>query len=213
MSAFAFRLRSNLTWLVALVTIFSPITGCTKKADSAAEKGGTVSSTAGKNPVVIIETSMGNFEVELWQEKAPISVKNFLSYVDDKFYDGTVFHRVIDGFMIQGGGFTEKMDQKPTKEQIKNEAKPELKNVRGTIAMARTQVVDSASSQFFVNVKDNPFLDQRSTSPAEFGYAVFGQVTSGMDVVDKIKAVKTGRKGMFDDVPLTAVVIKSVKRK
>ena len=170
------------------------------------------STAAEKNPVVVMETSLGNVKIELDQAKAPISVKNFLSYVDDKFYDGTIFHRVISSFMIQGGGFTADMQQKPTKAQIKNEAGNGLSNKRGTLAMARTMVVDSASSQFFINVVDNDFLDHRDNSSQGFGYAVFGKVIEGMDVVDKIKSVKTGNKTGFQDVPMDAVVIKSIKR-
>lgn len=170
------------------------------------------SEAAEKNPVVVMETSLGNVKIELDQAKAPISVKNFLSYVDDKFYDGTIFHRVISSFMIQGGGFTADMQQKPTKAQIKNEAGNGLSNKRGTLAMARTMVVDSASSQFFINVVDNDFLDHRDNSSQGFGYAVFGKVIEGMDIVDKIKSVKTGNKMGFQDVPMDAVVIKSIKR-
>ena len=170
------------------------------------------SMAAEKNPVVVMETSMGNVKIELDQAKAPISVKNFLSYVDDKFYNGTIFHRVISNFMIQGGGFTADMQQKPTKAQIKNEAGSGLRNKRGTLAMARTMVVDSASSQFFINVVDNDFLDYRDNSPQGFGYAVFGKVIEGMEVVDKIKSVKTGNKMGFQDVPEESVVIKSIKR-
>ncbi len=165
-----------------------------------------------KNPVVLMETSMGNVKIELEQAKAPVSVKNFLSYVDDKFYDGTIFHRVISNFMIQGGGFTADMQQKATKAQIKNEAGNGLRNKRGTLAMARTMVVDSATSQFFINVVDNDFLDYRDNSPQGFGYAVFGKVIEGMEVVDKIKGVKTGSKMGFQDVPAESVVIKSIKR-
>ena len=172
-----------------------------------------VAATAGaadKNPVVTMETSKGTIKIELDKEKAPISVNNFVAYVNDKFYDGTIFHRVIPTFMIQGGGFDEKMNQKPTKAPIKNEAGNGLKNTRGTIAMARTGVVDSATAQFFINVKDNDFLNHRDDSQQGYGYAVFGKVIEGMDVVDKIKDVKTGTKGGFQDVPVETVVIKSV---
>lgn len=172
----------------------------------------TGSDAAEKNPVVVMETSLGNVKIELDQAKAPISVKNFLSYVDDKFYDGTIFHRVIGNFMIQGGGFTSEMKQKSAKAQIKNEAGNGLSNKRGTLSMARTGVVDSATAQFFINVVDNNFLDHQNESPQGFGYAVFGKVIDGMDVVDKIKAVKTGNKMGFSDVPVETVVIKSVKR-
>ncbi|MBI5406664.1 MAG: peptidyl-prolyl cis-trans isomerase [Nitrospirae bacterium] len=165
-----------------------------------------------EKPVVLMETSLGNITIELDQAKAPITVKNFLSYVDDKFYDGTIFHRVIGNFMIQGGGFTADMQQKRAKAPIKNEAGNGLKNMTGTIAMARTNVVDSATAQFFINVVDNDFLDHQNTTPQGFGYAVFGKVIEGMDVVDKIKAVKTGSKMGFSDIPAETVVIKSVKR-
>ena len=165
-----------------------------------------------ENPTILMETSLGNIKIELDQAKAPITVKNFLSYVDEKFYDGTIFHRVIGNFMIQGGGFTAEMQQKRTKPPIKNEAGNGLKNMRGTIVMARTNVVDSATAQFFINVVDNDFLDHQNTTPQGFGYAVFGKVIEGMDVVDKIKAVKTGSKMGFSDVPAETVVIKSVKR-
>ncbi|OFW16901.1 MAG: peptidyl-prolyl cis-trans isomerase A [Acidobacteria bacterium RIFCSPLOWO2_02_FULL_59_13] len=165
-----------------------------------------------ENPVVLMETSLGNIKIELDQAKAPITVKNFLSYVDEKFYDGTIFHRVISNFMIQGGGFTPDMQQKRVKAPIKNEAGNGLKNMTGTLAMARTNVVDSATAQFFINVVDNDFLDHQNTTSQGFGYAVFGKVIQGMDVVEKIKAVKTGSKMGFSDVPAEAVVIKSVKR-
>jgi len=162
------------------------------------------------NTTVVMATSEGNIEIELFADKAPVSVSNFLAYVDAGFYDNTVFHRVISNFMIQGGGFETNMSQKATKAPIKNEAKNGLKNDRGTLAMARTMVVDSATSQFFINVVNNDFLNNGSR---DFGYAVFAKVSSGMDVVDKIAAVKTANKGGMGDVPVTAVMIKSVKRK
>jgi len=158
------------------------------------------------NPVVVMETSLGTIKIELNEEKAPISVKNFLSYVDDKFYDGTIFHRVIDGFMIQGGGFEPGMKQKTTKAPIKNESGNGLSNVRGSVAMARTNDLDSATSQFYINVVDN---SGKLDTPK---YCVFGKVIEGMDVVDKIRAVKTATKGRFGDVPVEDVVIKSVTR-
>lgn len=157
-----------------------------------------------------IETSMGSITLELDEVKAPVTVKNFLDYAKAGHYDGTIFHRVIDGFMIQGGGFTKAMDQKPTKAPIKNEAANGLKNARGTIAMARTMIVDSATSQFFINLVDNGFLDFRGPHPSMYGYAVFGKVTSGMDVVDKIAAVRTGNHGMHQNVPVEPVTIKKV---
>ena len=158
-----------------------------------------------------IETSEGAITLFLDEAKAPVTVKNFAEYAKAGHYDGTIFHRVIAGFMIQGGGFTAGMEQKNTRPPIKNEAANGLKNERGTIAMARTMVVDSATSQFFINLVDNSFLDYRGPDPRTFGYAVFGKVTSGMEVVDKIGKVKTGSVGPFQDVPRTAVVIKSVK--
>lgn len=164
---------------------------------------------AAENPHVLLNTSMGEIEIELEAEKAPISVKNFLSYVDSGFYDGTVFHRVIPGFMVQGGGFTENFDQKPTQEPIKNEADNGLHNVRGTLAMARTQNVNSATSQFFINHRDNDFLDHGGR---DFGYAVFGKVVRGMDVVDQIAQVPTGNRSMMQNVPLTPVKIVSAKK-
>ena len=166
--------------------------------------------TEEKNPQVFMETSMGNIKIELFREKAPITVRNFLSYVKDGFYDGLIFHRVIKNFMIQGGGMDESMREKKTKFAIKNEATNGLSNKRGTLAMARTSVVDSATSQFFINVVDNPFLDNRGKSPDMFGYAVFGQVIEGMEVVDAIKEVKTGSKGGHSDVPVEPVFIKSM---
>lgn len=164
------------------------------------------------NPVVVMKTSMGIVKIELWEKKAPITVKNFLRYADEKFYDGTIFHRVIPNFMIQGGGFTPDMKQKQTHKQIKNEAKAELKNTRGTIAMARTGQVHSATAQFFINVVDSAFLDHRDETPRGFGYCVFGQVVEGMDVVDKIRKVKTGNAGPHQNVPVEAVLIESVRR-
>ncbi len=159
------------------------------------------------HPTVLLKTSMGEIEIELDETKAPISVENFLGYVKDGHYGGTVFHRVIPNFMLQGGGFDAQMNQKPVKEPIKNEADNGLKNLRGTLAMARTAVVDSATSQFFINVKDNAFLDNGAR---DFGYAVFGRVTSGMDVVDKIAHVPTGAKGAFPkDCPVEDVLIES----
>jgi len=166
---------------------------------------------AEKNPVVLMSTSMGNIRIELDAEKAPISTKNFLDYASAGHYDGLIFHRVIPGFMIQGGGMDAKMKEQKTSAQIKNEAGNGLKNDLGTIAMARTNVVDSATSQFFINVKDNEFLNHRSPAPAEFGYAVFGHVIEGMDVVHSIEKVRTGNRGFHQDVPVDAVVINSVK--
>jgi peptidyl-prolyl cis-trans isomerase A (cyclophilin A) len=162
---------------------------------------------------VVLETSYGSITIELDSAKAPVSVANFLDYVDAGFYDGTIFHRVIPDFMIQGGGFTADLKQKPARPAIKNEAANGLRNLRGTIAMARTNVVDSATSQFFINHKDNPFLDHRAPNPRDFGYAVFGRVSSGMDVVDRIAGVQTrGTNPMFQNLPVQSVVIKSIRR-
>ena len=166
---------------------------------------------AEKNPVVLMSTSMGNIRIELDAGNAPITTKNFLDYASDGHYDGLIFHRVIPGFMIQGGGMDAQMNEKKHKAPIKNEAANGLKNEIGSVAMARTNVVDSATAQFFINVKDNDFLNHRSAAPAEFGYAVFGQVVDGMDVVHSIEKVKTGRKGQHDDVPVDTVVINSIK--
>jgi peptidyl-prolyl cis-trans isomerase A (cyclophilin A) len=170
---------------------------------------GIAAENAAKNPVVSMETSLGTIKVELFQKEAPISTKNFLDYTKSGFYDGTVFHRVINGFMIQGGGFTPDMIPKKTNPSIKNEADNGLKNDRGTLAMARAMDPNSATAQFFINVVDNANLNR--PNPDGAGYAVFGKVIDGMDVVDKIKAVKTGVVKGFRDVPETPVLIKSVK--
>ena len=160
---------------------------------------------------VLMKTSKGDITIELNAAKAPVTVKNFLSYVKDGFYNGTIFHRVISGFMIQGGGVTAEMHEKNAKAPIKNEAGNGLKNLRGTIAMARTTDVDSATCQFFINHKDNAFLDHKSDTPDGFGYCVFGKVVAGMDVVDAIAKVKTGTKHGMENVPLETVTILSVE--
>ncbi len=177
----------------------------------------------GETPLVVIETSMGTIKAKLYQDQAPISVKNFLGYVDKKFYDDTIFHRVIEDFMIQGGGFTQDLKEKPTGPPITNEAGNGLSNKRGTIAMAREDQPDTASAQFYINVKDNPRLD-RANARDKVGYCVFGKVIGGMDVVDRIRQVPTGKaKGLvieggkvveqvLDDVPVQPVIIKSVRR-
>ena len=164
------------------------------------------------NPIVIMETSEGTIKIELWPAKAPDTVKNFWRYADEGFYNETIFHRVIDNFMIQGGGLTADMAKKPAHQPIKNEAAAELKNDRGTIAMARTRDLHSATSQFFINLKDNAFLNHYDETATGFGYAVFGKVIDGMDVVDRIAKVKTTTVGPFRDVPAKPVVIKHVKR-
>lgn len=161
------------------------------------------------SPTVLFKTSLGEFTIELEPKDAPISVENFLRYVDDGFFDGTIFHRIVPGFVIQGGGLTPEFDNKETRAPIKNEAANGLRNLRGTLSMARTNAVDSATSQFFVNLKDNAFLDHKSGS---FGYAVFGRVTKGMDVIDQIAKVRTGKRKGYDDAPLESVTIESARR-
>jgi cyclophilin family peptidyl-prolyl cis-trans isomerase len=164
------------------------------------------------NPVVVMETNKGTIKIELWADKAPITVENFLRYTDNDFYDGLIFHRVIDGFMIQGGGFNPDMVQQSTYDPIKNEATNGEANDRGTIAMARTNVVDSATSQFFINLEDNAFLNHTAETPRGYGYAVFGEVIEGMDVVDAIASVATGNVRGYGDVPNEPVIINSVSR-
>ncbi len=187
------------THLVVVAAVFLALSG-----------GLAGGAAAEENPVVVLTTSLGAIEIELYPDKAPRSVENFLAYVDDGFYDGTVFHRVIPNFMIQGGGMIADMSRKPTKAPIENEADNGLDNDAGTLAMARTQVVNSATAQFFINVKDNDFLNH---SPGNFGYAVFGRVVDGMDVVKKIEAVPTDTRGGSQNVPTTPVVIESARRK
>lgn len=199
----------KIVWIYFLAVAFTLFSFYAEAKTEGAKKE---TAKVAKADVVVIETSKGDIEITLNKEKAPISVENFLKYVDDKFYDGTIFHRVIDGFMIQGGGMLPDMSEKKNRAPIKNEAKNGLSNIRGTIAMARTNVVDSATSQFYINVADNKkMLDYKSD--ANYGYAVFGEVTKGMDVVDKIKSVPTGSKGMHQDVPNETITIKSIKRK
>lgn len=173
--------------------------------------GGSMSqeSSAG-NPKVLIETSKGNITIELDAKNAPVTTENFMAYVKDGFYDGTIFHRVIPGFMVQGGGMNPDMSEKQTKAPIQNEANNGLANDRGTLAMARTNAPHSASSQFFINVSDNTFLNFKSESAQGWGYAVFGKVTEGMDIVDAIVGVKTGNHGMHQDVPVEPVVMNKV---
>ena len=214
----------HMHWMSILIFALAA-TSCTSnesgalKSEAKAE-GAQVSD----QPVhIVMETTAGNIELELYPDKAPVSVKNFLAYVDSGFYNNTIFHRVIRGFMIQGGGFDKNHVEKETGDPIVNEAGNGLKNLRGTIAYARTNVVNSATSQFFINHRDNPSLDHRDESQAGFGYAVFGKVTKGMEVVDKIAGVKTGTKKMtvnyqgkeyhqsFQDVPVDPVVIKAIK--
>ena len=164
------------------------------------------------NPTVLISTSLGDITVELYKDRAPVSVQNFLQYVTEGFYPGTIFHRVIPGFMIQGGGFTADLVEKPTRPPIRNEATNGLNNVRGTLAMARTESLRSATAQFFINVGDNRAkLDHRGFSPEDFGYAVFGRVLSGLEVCDRIATVKTQRNGPHEDVPVAPILITAVR--
>ena len=168
--------------------------------------------TDASNPLVLLETSSGDILIELFPDKAPKTVENFLEYVDGGFYDNTIFHRVIKGFMIQGGGYGPRMDEKPTREAIENEADNGLKNERGTLAMARTSDPHSASAQFFINLTDNDFLNYTEKNTQGWGYCVFGKVSEGMHVVDAIAKVKTGVQGMHDDVPTDMVLITSAGR-
>jgi cyclophilin family peptidyl-prolyl cis-trans isomerase len=188
----------TLSWLVLIMLVV---------VQSAA-----ASDQATVNPRVALVTSKGRIVIELYPRKAPATVKNFLSYVDAGFYDGTVFHRVIPKFMIQGGGLTADMKKKPSEKPVPNEADNNLKNTRGSVAMARTGDPHSATSQFFINTADNDFLNYRAKTPQGWGYAVFGRVSEGMTVVDAISGVKTGNSGMFRDVPVDTVVIEKVQR-
>ena len=169
--------------------------------------------SAQANPIVDIETSEGLVSAELYADKAPVSVENFLRYVDNNFFDGLIFHRVIPNFMVQGGGFSADMVQKSAYEPIKNEARSDVPNVRGTLAMARTNVIDSATSQFFINLVDNDYLNHTDNSARGFGYAVFGKVISGMEVIDKIASVETGTvRGGHQNVPKKPVIILNISR-
>jgi peptidyl-prolyl cis-trans isomerase A (cyclophilin A) len=190
---------------LALALLATSAAAQTKPAAAAAP------AASGDKIVVVMKTSMGDIEMQLYKDKAPISVENFLGYVNKKFYDGTIFHRIIPTFMIQGGGYTADMTKKPTGAAIKIESQNGLKNMRGAVAMARTGDPNSATAQFFINVVDNPGLDY--PKPDGHGYAVFGQVISGMEVVDKIKAAPTGVKDGMRDVPTTPVVIQSIRVK
>ncbi len=184
------------SWFAVLLVLMC---GCALGRDKAPERG---------KPVVLLETSLGNIKIALDPEKAPVSVANFLAYAKEGHYDGLVFHRVIANFMIQGGGYTKDMkERRPGRPPIRNEAGNGLRNDRGTVAMARTGVVDSATAQFFINVENNDFLNHVDNTPRGFGYAVFGKVVEGMDIVDKIRAVPTGRFSMFQDVPKEPVTI------
>ena len=189
-------------FLIVMILLMVVSSGCKDNSSTVETR------SKGDGPMVIISTNLGDIKLQLEKDSAPITVENFLNYVNEGFYDGTIFHRVIPGFMVQGGGFTEDMNQKSTNSPIKNEADNGLKNVRGSVAMARTSVVDSATSQFFINLKDNDFLDH---NVRDYGYAVFGTVVDGMNIVDKISEVETGTSGRFRDVPVNPVIINSIK--
>jgi peptidyl-prolyl cis-trans isomerase A (cyclophilin A) len=204
---------STKFWFYGLLSVVILVNGCSEKTDKAQANKETVNTerniVKSQSNVVKLQTSMGNIVIELDEQSAPVTVKNFLGYVQAGFYDGTIFHRVIPGFMIQGGGFTEQMMRKKTLDPIINEAKNGLSNMRGTIAMARTSDPNSATCQFFINHSDNDFLNYIDESKA--GYAVFGKVTEGMDVVDAIAAVKTTTKNGMENVPVELVTIQSAK--
>lgn len=207
----------NKTLLMAITSLFFMGLSMSTNAQLQPSHGteGVVPGAVAKEKTVdiVIVTNQGIIEASLDNERAPISVANFRNYIKNKFYDGTIFHRVIPNFMIQGGGFTKDLQQKSTHATIKNEAGNGLKNRRGTLAMARTSDINSATTQFFINSKDNGFLDHSNETPGQFGYAVFGKVTKGMDVLDKISAVTTTNNARMRDVPVEAVVIKSIREK
>jgi cyclophilin family peptidyl-prolyl cis-trans isomerase len=201
------------SWLqVTALGLAFTLTACSgSDGDPEAE---VVADAAQSNPAVILKTSAGNIEIELFPDEAPESVKNFLQYVDDGFYDGTIFHRVIPDFMVQGGGYDADRERQETRPPIKNEADNGLKNETGTVAMARTSIPDSATAQFFINVKDNAFLDFKAPTPQGYGYAVFGKIVSGMDVVVSIENAPTkDGGGAFRNLPEETVTIESASRK
>lgn len=206
------RARSRRQSSVLAVALVSILVACSQGAEPASDRatGPSTGAPAGGNPLVVLNTSLGDIVLELDAAKAPITVENFLGYVDAGFFDGTIFHRVIANFMIQGGGFTETMEQKKTRPPISNESTNGLHNEAGTIAMARTSDPNSATAQFFINLKSNDFLNNGAR---DVGYAVFGRVVGGMDIVTKIGAVPTGNKSGMQDVPIKPVVILSAKRK
>jgi len=202
--------RIGMIWSTAVLAAVVFTAGCEKTSPK--PQPVIIETSTKAQPVVIIETSMGVIKAELWADMAPLTVKNFLAYADKKHFDGLIFHRVMKGFMIQGGGFDPSMKEKATDDQIKNEAGIDKRNDRGTLAMARTPVVDSATSQFFINLADNEFLNHRDETSRGFGYCAFGKVTEGMDVVDKIGAVPVGITAGHENVPTTPVLIKSIRR-
>ena len=197
-------LARRIVWFILAILVFVP--ACDEDVTGSQSPGVPASN------VVLVETSMGRFAIELYPDQAPVTVDNFLNYVSEGFYDSLAFHRVISSFVIQGGGFTADMEERPPHDPIINEADNGLKNLRGAVAMVRYSDPQSARSQFFINVVDNPFLDHRDDTTAGFGYAVFGRVVSGMDVVDAISSVPTGTRNGFNDVPVVPVVILTVAR-
>ena len=207
------KLLSIKQFTVLCLSFFMLFTGCnaqegaTKVSSEKETKTKTSGDKMSANPIIKMETSKGNITIELYADKAPLSSENMVKYVKDAFYDGLIFHRVIPGFMVQGGGMNPDMSEKKNNAPIKNEADNGMANNRGTLAMARTNVPDSATSQFFINLKDNGFLNHSGKNPQGWGYAVFGKVTEGMDIVDVIAGVKTGNHGGHGDVPLESVVI------
>lgn len=201
------KLSKSIVILAALafaVSLAGGVAAQEKAAESTQEKAG--------NPMVLMKTNMGSIKIELFEKEAPLTVKNFLNYVDKKFYEGTTFHRIVPGFVIQGGGFDKDMMKKATLEPIKNEATNGLKNLKGTLSMARTSDINSATSQFFVNLKDNAALDHTDVTSRGYGYAVFGKVVEGMEIVEKIAKAKTTIKAGMKDVPEKPIIIESVTR-
>lgn len=207
-------MRTPRFFLQVIVILIGSLFISSAQEKETTKKGTKMTSDESKSKeIVVLETSMGKIEVAMFRAEAPKTVENFLSYVRDKFYDSTIFHRVIKNFMIQGGGFTKDLKQKSTKPSIVNEADNGLKNEVGTIAMARTPDPNSATSQFFINVKDNSSLNFKNKTPQGWGYCVFGRVVKGMDVVNKIENVKTGSANGMQDVPVEPVVILTVRQK
>ncbi len=206
-------LKACFAFGVCLVVVFSAVAlSETNKTATTPEKvEAKIVTKEHANPRVVLETNYGDILIELFEKEAPISVKNFLSYVKDGFYDNTIFHRVVKGFVIQAGGLTKDLERKPTKPPIKNEATNGLKNLRGTVSMARTSDINSATSHFFINLRDNTQLDHRGNTPSTYGYAVFGKVVEGMDVVDKIAKVKVVDRGGYKNVPEKPVIIKKAR--
>jgi len=215
------RVESTFVFLAALLACVHPflagaamrssnlLPGMAAPQSAAREAGGAISDPASGNPVVVLETSKGTVKIELFPQEAPRTVENFLRYVDAGFYDDTIFHRVIRGFVVQGGGFTPELEMKPTLPPVPIESRNDLQNDRGSVAMARSLDRNSATSQFFVNLSDNDELDRGARN---FGYTVFGRVIEGMDVIDRIAAVQTSRRGQIDDIPILPVFLETARR-